>query len=53
MHFFIEVALDWPLVYRSTKDLTDLTTTLEGVGEVEVRTDPHGCLHLLMVRKQA
>lgn len=52
MHFFIEVALDWPLVYRSTKDLTDLTTTLEGVGEVEVRTDPHGCLHLLMVRKQ-
>ena len=52
MHHFIEVALDWRLVYRNTPDLLALTTTLEGVQEAKVQTDPYGCLHLLLVRKR-
>jgi SAM-dependent methyltransferase len=52
MHHFIEVALDWRLVYRGTPDLLALTTTLDGVQEAKVQTDPHGCLHLLLVRKR-
>lgn len=53
MHHFIEVALDWRLVYRGTPDLLALTTTLVGVQEAKVQTDPYGCLHLLLVRKKA
>jgi extracellular factor (EF) 3-hydroxypalmitic acid methyl ester biosynthesis protein len=53
MHHFIEVALDWRLVYRNPRDLLALTSTLEGVQTAEVQTDPHGCLHLLRVRKEA
>ena len=53
MHHFIEVALDWRLIYRGTPDLLALTTTLDDVQEARVQTDPHGCLHLLLVRKKA
>ncbi len=53
MHHFIEVALDWRLVYRDTPDLIALTTTLEDVQGARVQTDPNGCLHLLLVRKKA
>lgn len=53
MHHFIEVALDWHLVYRDPPDLLALTQSLEDVQEAQVLTDPHGCLHLLLARKKA
>jgi extracellular factor (EF) 3-hydroxypalmitic acid methyl ester biosynthesis protein len=53
MHHFIEVALDWHLVYRNPHDLLALTQPLEDVQEAQVLTDPHGCLHLLVARKKA
>ncbi|MBB6098113.1 SAM-dependent methyltransferase [Deinobacterium chartae] len=52
MRHFAAISLDWHLVYRDLDDLRSLGAGLEGLRRLQVITDPNGCLHLLLLRRQ-
>jgi hypothetical protein len=49
----LEAALDWYLRYRTEADLLALLDGRPGLAEARVRTDPTGCLHLLIATRAA
>jgi extracellular factor (EF) 3-hydroxypalmitic acid methyl ester biosynthesis protein len=49
----LESGLDWYLRYRGEAEMLALAADLPDLATAEVRTDPTGCLHLLVARRSA